>query len=361
MDKFGELKQFTQDLNFYILKVLRIQFIHFELGKGLFVTALYRQRGRQAKRLMHSGMAGIAAFGGIVAPVVAEQLPQNNIDPWDAASPSSVLSASTDQFTATTLSDKDYRDRVIEYTVEEGDTVSTIADKFGVSADTIRWQNDLTKDTIKIGQILNILPVTGVSHTVKKGDTVYSIAKKYDIDPQQIVNYPFNTFVNDESFELAVGQTLMVPEGVIAAPASSSAGTQVARVQKITPDAGTVTASGSFVWPAQGSITSNFVWYHKGIDIANRAAPNILAADSGTVIAAGWDGSGYGNKVVVDHGNGYRTLYGHLQAIYVVPGQTVGRGSAVGKMGSTGRSTGTHLHFEVIFNGVYINPFNVLR
>ena len=119
---------------------------------------------------------------------------------------------------------------------------------------------------------------------------------------------------------------------------------------------------GSFVWPAQGSITQRYTWYHRGIDIANSGAPDILTADSGKVIIAGWpDNSGYGNRVVVDHGNGYVTLYAHLAKIYVVAGQTVARGSSLGKMGSTGRSTGTHLHFEIIKSGSKLNPLDVLK
>jgi murein DD-endopeptidase MepM/ murein hydrolase activator NlpD len=210
-----------------------------------------------------------------------------------------------------------------------------------------------------VGQVLEVLPLTGISHKVIKGDTVYSIAKKYDVDPQVIVNYPFNVFVNDETFELAIGQTVIVPDGVRPEEVQWS---PVARVRQITPDAGTVVASGAFIWPAQGSITQNFVWYHKGLDIANRASPPVLAADAGEVVVAGWpDGYGYGNRVVIDHGNGTRTLYAHLSRVYVNVGQSVNRGDAIGQMGSTGRSTGIHLHFEVLQNGVQINPLNVLR
>ena len=134
------------------------------------------------------------------------------------------------------------------------------------------------------------------------------------------------------------------------------------RIRQITPDAGTVVASGQFVWPTAGSITQRFVWYHKGVDIANRTAPNILAADSGRVVIAGWpDANGYGNRVIIDHGNGYKTLYAHMSKIFVISGQTVSRGSAIGQMGSTGRSTGAHLHFEIIQNGVYLNPLNFLK
>lgn len=354
----SDLKLFCLELTRFLLKNFHLSFLHFESGKGVFVTALYRQRGKMARRFMHSGMAGLVAVGMMIAPVIAEEFPGRTVDPWDTPSPSSVLSAATeDPYTQTLISEK-VRDRIIEYEVKPGDTVSSIAEKFGVSIDTVLWQNDLgPKDKIKPGQTLNILPVAGVAHKVRKGDTVYSIAKKYDIDAQPIVNFPFNTFTNDETFELAIGQTIMVPDGVM--PSKKPV---APRVRQLTPDAGTVVASGNFVWPAGGRITQGFVWYHKGLDIANKAAPNVLAADSGKVVVAGWpDGYGYGNRVVIDHGNGYRTLYGHLSRIYVVSGQTVARGGAIGRMGCTGRCTGTHLHFEVIRNGVYINPLGVLR
>lgn len=353
---FSDLKLFSSELVYYVIKKLHLSFIKFETIKKLFVVVLYRQRGKYAKRFMHSGMAGLAALGVLIAPVVADEFPNNKVNPWDTASPSAVVSASTDD-TTTLVSDK-ARDKIIEYEVQEGDTIAAIAEKFGVSTDTVLWQNNLTaKSKIKAGQKLQILPVTGMSHKVAKGDTVYSISKKYDSSPQAIVDFPFNTFSNDETFELAIGQIIIVPDGV------KPQEIQVApRTRQITPDAGTVVASGTFVWPASGTITQNFYWYHKGIDIANRAAPDVLAADSGKVIAAGWlDGYGYGNRVIIDHGNGYRTLYAHLQRIYVVTGQTVARGNAIGKMGSTGRSTGTHLHFEVYRNGVQVGPLSVLR
>lgn len=354
----SDLKLFFKELTVYIIKNLHLSFMRFEEGKGVFVTALYKQRGKMARRLMHTGMAGLAAAGMMIAPLIAQEFPGRSVDPWEIPSTSTVLSAATEDSNTTTLVSEKMRDKAVEYIVRDGDTVSTIAEKFGISAETIRWQNDLgSKDTIKVGQTLEVLAVTGVSHKVGKGDTVYSIAKKYDTSPQGIVDYPFNSFANDETFELAIGQIVVVPDGIPPAAAPTSP-----RIRQITPDAGTVVASGSFVWPAGGSITQRFAWYHKGIDIANRAAPSILAADSGTVVAAGWlDGYGYGNRVIVDHGNGYRTLYAHLSQVYVVPGQTVARGAAIGKMGSTGRSTGTHLHFEVIRNGVYLNPLSVLQ
>jgi murein DD-endopeptidase MepM/ murein hydrolase activator NlpD len=356
--RFSLVKQFLRELSGYIIKVLHLSFIRFESGKSFFATFLYRQRGKYAKRFIHSGMAGLAALGIAIAPVVANEFPGTNLDPWDIPSTTSVLSTSVEKTGISTDISAKMRDKIIEYDVQSGDTVSSIADKFGISTDTVLWQNGLgEKDRIKPGETLQILPVPGISHKVTKGDTVYSIAKKYDTSPQSVVDFPFNSFVNDETFELAIGQVLIVPDGVKPAARQTSP-----RIRQITPDAGTVVASGSFVWPASGSISQYFAWYHKGIDIANKAVPNILAADSGKVVIAGWpDGYGYGNRVVIDHGNGYRTLYGHLSRIYVTPGQTVSRGSSIGKMGSTGRSTGIHLHFEVIKGGVYLNPLSVLR
>src|SRR3989304_3814346 len=353
-----EVKLFLRELANFIYSISLRHFLRFEYVKRLFVTVLYRQRGKMARRFVHSGMASLAALGVVIAPVVAQEFPGTNIDPWEIPSPSSAVTTATDDPTISTSVSEKLRDRIVEYKVQEGDTLSSIAEKFDVSVDTIRWQNDLqSRDQIKLGQTLEILPVTGVLHKVKKGDTVYSIAKKYDSSAQSVVDFPYNAFVNDETFELAIGQTVIVPDGV-----KPSEKPTAPRVRRITPDAGTVVASGAFVWPAGGTISQNFAWYHKGVDIANRAAPNIVAADAGKIVVAGWpDNYGYGNRVVIDHGNGYKTLYGHLSSIYVVSGQTVTRGAAIGKMGSTGRSTGIHLHFEVTNNGVYLNPLNVLR
>lgn len=352
-----EFKLFIGELTSYISKKLRLSFIHFEAGKSAFVVSLYKQRGKMSRKLIHTGMAGLTALGMMIAPVVAKEFPGRNVDPWTLSASASVLSASTSDPTTETVISEKTRDKIIEYTVVDGDTVASVSEKFGVSADTIRWQNDLKGDKIKVGQILEILPLTGISHKVQKGDTVNSIAKKYDISPQAIVDFPFNTFTNDETFELAIGQTVIVPDGIMPSELPSAP-----RIRQITPNAGTVVASGQFIWPTAGSISQNYAWYHKGIDIANNASPSILAADAGKVIIAGWpDNFGYGNRVMIDHQNGYVTLYAHLSKIFVISGQTVKRGDSIGQMGSTGRSTGIHLHFEIIKSGSHLNPLSVLR
>ena len=352
-----EFKEFSFLWWNFLKTQLKIGFFRFESVKKFIAELLYRQRGKLARPFVHSGMMALVAIGIIMAPIISQKLARGE-SPWDTPSPSSVLAAATENpQTATLVSDK-LRDKIIEYSVQVGDTVSSIAEKFNVSQETILWQNDLSKNAkLKEGQTLEILPLTGVSHKVARGETIYSIAKKFSAEPQAIVDFPFNTFVNDETFSLAVGQLLIIPDGT--PPKEAPRPSVFAR---LTPNAGQVTALGVFVWPASGRISQGFVWYHKGIDIANSSGPEILAADSGTIRIAGWpDNGGYGNRVVIDHGNGYETLYGHLSHIYVTPGQTVKRGDTIGKMGSTGRSTGTHLHLEIRRNGVTTNPLEFLK
>ena len=124
-----------------------------------------------------------------------------------------------------------------------------------------------------------------------------------------------------------------------------------------------VVGEGSFMWPTSGHISQRFYWYHQATDIANPTNPAVVAAQSGTVVTAGWSGGGYGNYVIIDHGNGYKTLYGHMlnNSLAVAAGQKVGQGQRLGTMGSTGRSTGTHLHFEIIAPGGKIDPLSVLK
>ncbi|MBI2267825.1 MAG: M23 family metallopeptidase [Candidatus Blackburnbacteria bacterium] len=340
----------------FLSKQVKHAFFWFENYKHKLAELLYRQRGKFARPFVHSGMGALAAVGVMLAPIISEEFPRDQRF-LQAPPPSAVLAAATENPELATLQSEKVRDKIYTYSIQEGDTISGVAEKFGVSQETVLWQNNLSKNSkLKAGQTLEILPVTGVSHKVQKGDTIYSIAKKFSAEPQAIVDFPFNTFVNDETFALAVGQQLIIPDG--APPKQAPSGRAFA---KITPDAGAVTASGEFAWPASGYISQGFAFYHKAIDIANPGSPDVLAADSGTITYAGCTAGGYGCHVRIDHGNGYRTLYAHFSRIYVEVGQTVKRGSAIGKMGSTGRSTGIHTHFEVSQNGAMLNPLQVLR
>ena len=353
---FWELQAYSKFLYRYFPKRFLEFLEEFEAGKGVVVEGLVTKRGKYTRPFLHTGMTGLFLIGLILTPVLTKAV----VGQEQEAAPGAILGLSVDEINTTTSVSVKPRDGVVTYIVQSGDTVSSIASKFDVSIDTIRWQNDLASiNAIKPGDKLEIPPVTGMVHQVKRGETIYSIAKRYDIDPQQIVNWPFNTYADDEAFALAVGQTLVVPEGVKPAEQLWDPSRYVA--QK-TPDAGVVSATGQFAWPTSGQISQNFAWFHPAVDISNKATPAILAADSGRVVVAGWpDNFGYGNRVVIDHGNGFTTLYAHMASISVAVGQSVNRGDVIGVMGSTGRSTGPHLHFEIRANGATVNPLGYLK
>lgn len=344
----------------------------FESVKDVAVIKMYQQRGKYATIFVHAGVVTVMALGVALGPTLIVDTNQsravissalgNGIVFAEEADDGRVLGETVtaqDIPTLTQISEKP-RSEDVEYLVQDGDTLASIATKFGVSQETIQWTNPGVTNwkVIKIGQKLIIPPVTGIVHIVKSGETIYSIAKKYSSEPQSIVDFPFNAFTNDETFALAVGQRLVVPDGVMPKLALPTAVNTLAR----TPDAGTVTATGTWIWPAAGRITQPFRSWHKGIDIANHDGGPILAADAGTVVIAGWpDNSGYGNRVVINHGNGFITLYAHMSRLDVVAGQRVKRGDQLGMMGSTGRSTGTHLHFEIRATKGIIDPLAALR
>lgn len=356
----ADLAEFFAFLRLYIKLRGYKWFSGFEGGKDVVVDLLYRQRGKYSRPFLHFGTIGLVFVVITLGPFILARAEEEN--QRQAAGGVLTSNAYGNSFNTLQAEEvKQYRGgEVTEYVVQEGDTVSSIAQKYGLEPSTILWENNLTAQSkLKPGQTLRILPVDGIRHKVQRGETIYTIAKKYGLDEssaQAIVDYPFNEFLNDETFELATGQYLMVPGGIKAEAAAPQR-----TVARFTPDAGAVAATGNFVWPASGQISQGYAFYHKGIDIASRGAGAILAADAGTVAIAGWDSSGYGNRVIIDHGNGMSTLYGHLSAIQVQSGQRVNRGDVIGQMGSTGRSTGTHLHFEIRQGGVLLNPLGLLR
>lgn len=357
----------------YTKRKITLAAFRFERFKNKSVDLLLWKRGAVQKNVWHGGILGLTAVGVITSgvfggqtlvsatfPGVGGQDPRF-IDSFEPFPDGPILQ--TLQDTTTNISEKP-RSETIEYEIEEGDTLSGIANKFNISTDTIKWENNLTdKDSIKPGQKLKILPVTGVSHTVKSGETVESIAKKYSAESQAIVAFPFNSIPDD--FTLRAGQVLIVPDGQppeVKTPPKPKLQPQYLAQGPSSPTF-SAPGGGGFIWPTTTSgISTYFAWWHPGIDMPNRAAPPVVASDGGRVVVAGWpDGYGYGNRVVIDHGNGYRTLYAHLSNVYVSIGQNVSRGQTIGQMGSTGRSTGIHLHFEIHFKGIAVNPLSILR
>jgi murein DD-endopeptidase MepM/ murein hydrolase activator NlpD len=245
------------------------------------------------------------------------------------------------------------------YKVQPGDTLYAIADKFHISAETVMWANGMEQnpDLLRLDQELLILPVSGVLHVVVQGDTVDSVAKKYKANPADIISLETN-HLDPQNPVLTPGAKVIVPGGskpqvqrpVITYAAQSA-------TSKSTTDA---KAKGRFVWPASGMVTQGFASLHRAVDIGAQYGSPVKASDAGVVVVAGWSNVGYGNYIVIDHGNGYQTLYGHLSKIYVRVGQGVGQGATIGLVGSTGNSTGPHLHFEIHQSGSQRNPFNYL-
>lgn len=346
---------------------------HFETAKNTTVDFLMHRRGRFQKHVWHSSMLGLASVGVITSGVlggdsmVASSFPgTNSQDPRNIQTfDPNASGVSLENFInfKTSVSEKP-RAEIIEYEVEDGETVSQIAQKFGIDTDTIKWANDLSSiNSVKPGQKLKILPVSGVAVTVKSGDTLESLAKKYSASSQNILDFPFNDVPDD--LKLIAGQQILIPDGV--PPEVKSPPKSKPQPQFLAQGPGRASfnapGGGSFIWPTSSQgISTYFAWWHPGIDLPNRSAPPIAASDGGTVIVAGWpDSYGYGNRVVIDHGNGYQTLYAHLSNVYVSSGQKVSKGQSIGQMGSTGRSTGTHLHFEIRFKGVAVNPLAILK
>lgn len=352
-EEFGE---FLRQLGAYLAVHSKRVFGRFEAVKDVVTGALYHKRGMYAQPILHSLMMALIFFGITFGP----SLVQSSIATEEVASGvgGEVLGTLDATGVVTLVSDKPPSE-VRDYVIKDGDTLSGVADKFDVSIDTIKWANESVDfKKLKPGTVIKVPPVTGLVYKVRPGDTIYSIAKKFESSEQAIVDFPFNTFSDDETFALVAGQTLIVPDGVM--PDAPSVTTpRFANV--LTPDAGAVAATGNFVWPGFGRITQGYRWYHPAIDIANRDGGAILAADAGTITVAGWSSAGYGNHVIIDHGNGYTTLYAHLSSLSVVTGQRVARGATLGQMGSTGRSTGTHLHFEIHGPAGKVDPLGYLK
>lgn len=229
------------------------------------------------------------------------------------------------------------------YVVREGDKLSDIAKIFNVNTNTIIWANDLKGTQISPGQELVILPISGINHTVKSGDTLQGIAKKYSGDLEEILQY--NNLAKDS--KIAIGDKIFIPDGEILAVSTKTTTSSSSFYTKTS--SGSVSVSGYFIRPIVGGVRTQGIHGHNGVDLASYLNAKIMAAADGEVIISknsGWNG-GYGSYIVIKHSNGTQTLYGHLNNTAISVGQKVSQGDTIGYMGSTGKSTGIHLHFEV--------------
>jgi len=244
---------------------------------------------------------------------------------------------------------------VVTYTVQAGDTVQSIATLFGLQPTTVMWANSAIEDApdlLRIGQEVTILPINGVYHTVTQSDTLETIAEEYKVEPEPIATCEYN-HLEPPNYLIKEGTRLIVPGG------------EKPYVPKVvTSYAGAVPegarGTGGFQWPVLGTITQGYWYGHRAIDVGAPTGSAVMAADGGFIGFAGWTDVGYGYLIVVDHANGFATYYAHLSNIYVFEGQAVERGQVIGAVGSTGWSTGPHLHFEVRYYGTPQNSWAYL-
>jgi murein DD-endopeptidase MepM/ murein hydrolase activator NlpD len=274
------------------------------------------------------------------------------------------------------------RTEVITYIVNPGDTVFSIAEQFGLKPETILWGNYFTladnPNALTEGQELNILPVNGTFHRWSAGEGLNGVAQGYSVTPEEIINWEGNN-LNLETLgdfanpNIEPGTFLVVPGGsrdfvTWSAPRITRSNPGVAKY--IGPGAcGTIldgaVGTGAFIWPSAAHYLSGYDYSpstnHFAIDIDGDLGEPMWAMDSGVVVYAGWNNFGYGNMVVIDHGNGWQTAYAHMQVITVGCGQSVFQGTPIGTIGSTGKSSGPHIHLEMLHDTYgKVNPWDFL-
>jgi LysM repeat protein len=268
---------------------------------------------------------------------------------------------------------------VLTYTVEEGDSLFAIAESFDLEPETLLWSNfDTLKDNphlLKPAMVLNILPEDGVYHQWKEGDSLGKIAAEFKVNQDAILSYPGNHFdlaaVTRNPSAVEPGTWVIVPGGQRAikdwGPPTISRSNPASAAYYGPGHCGKIASgaigTGSFVWPTASRTISGYGYsgIHRAIDIGGSIGDAVFASDSGVVVYAGTTYSGYGNLIVIDHGNGYQTAYAHLNSFNVGCGQSVGKGQVIAGLGSTGNSTGPHLHFELSFSGTKPNPLGYLK
>ena len=244
------------------------------------------------------------------------------------------------------------------YRVERGDTPNGIADKFGIQATTLLGGNpQLSQESslLQTGVDLLILPIDGVLHDVQPGDSLETISAQYSIPVENIIAYAPNNL--EFPYRLYPETQVLVPGAVREVFVWTPPTLESVRGQTGSGVAPLIVGTGTFIYPVGSRNFSQYYWYgHPGIDIALPEGTAVVASDTGTVTFAGWNIYGFGNLVVVNHGNGYETFYAHLSGISVVPGQIVYQGNVIGSTGNTGNSSGPHIHFEVRINGAQDDP-----
>lgn len=271
--------------------------------------------------------------------------------------------------------DNAMRNGLVKYVVESGDSIFGIAKSYDVSPEALLWANyDVLNDdphNIYIGTELVVPPANGIYYKWKQGDTLQAVSDKYRAEIEDVLTYPGNHLdasVSNPSIE--PGTFVMIPGGwrettpwVVPTIPRGRAGVTTSIPGACVTGEGGAYGTGSFIYPADNhTLSGNDYWSgHLALDFAAGTGATLYATDSGVIVYAGWNTSGYGNMVMIDHGNGYASLYAHLSSINVTCGQSVYQGNVIGYAGSTGNSTGPHLHFEIRYFSGFINPWSVLH
>jgi hypothetical protein len=274
------------------------------------------------------------------------------------------------------------RTEIITYTVKKGDTIFGIAEMFNLKPETILWgnRNTLSDDPHNMQPDIKliILPGDGVYHEWSAGEGLNGVSSFYGVTPEDIINWPGNHLKAETIGDYAhpniePGTMLYVPggaRGFVTWSAPLGLTRQNPGVARILGPGfcGTIVDGavgiGSFIWPSDNHWRSGYDYSpatnHRGLDIGGHLGDPIYAADHGVIVYAGWNNYGYGNVVVIDHGNGWQTLYAHMSAVNVGCGQSVYQGEVIGWFGSTGNSSGPHLHFEIMNASAKVNPWDFL-
>jgi len=351
-------------LNTYFLILNSLSLLKFK-----FTAKLIWGRGKLFRPLTHLGIISLALVtiitGGILSGTPLVRSAQG-FDQTDYLSLSDVLENYVSP--ETEIPEGRARGETIDYEVVAGDTLSSIGMRFRISVDAIRYANNLSdEDSLRLGQKLTIPPIEGAVYTIRKGDTVSKIAARFKVPPQAIIE--FNYIADDN--QLVAGQKIIVPEAEIPAIPPKFLPPPLASKGPVSPvpltaykepgtSGGIEGATGAFGWPLNTRvITQYFKNYHLGIDIDGNTGDPIFVADGGVVLRAGWWLGGFGNAVKIDHGNGFTSTYAHMSQINVSVGQKVNKGQVIGRVGNTGRSFGSHLHFTIQNGGKYLNPLTI--
>lgn len=255
------------------------------------------------------------------------------------------------------------RSKFVTYTVQSGDVIGKIAEKYDLSILTVLWANNLTsRSYIRPGDVLKIPPANGVVHSVKRGDTISKIARVYGAEVGDIIE--FNKLQKDGR-DIVIGEDLFIVDGEKPQPVYLATTPKYSPLKNVVapPPSVSAPAGSGYIWPTAAKvITQYYHWRHTAIDVGGPIGTPIYASRTGEVIRSqcGYNG-GYGCYIMIDHGGGVQTLYGHNSQLFVSVGDQVSQGQAIAAMGSTGRSTGPHVHFEIRVNGVQQNPLKYTR